>query len=99
MQLYHGDPKTTPRRLSGFRGDADTVTRYCEATGRTPRDYRYYWLFNAYKMLCIWQCKAALMLRTGTWSVEQALGGAAGTALRPHIGAVLANGPDGAYLR
>ncbi|NUZ07704.1 phosphotransferase family protein [Piscinibacter koreensis] len=99
MQLYHGDSETTPRRLSGFRGDAETVAAYCEATGRTPRDYRYYWLFNAYKMLCIWQCKAALMLRTGTWDLGQALECAAGGRLRPHIGAVLAGGPDAAYLR
>ncbi|MBX3642092.1 MAG: phosphotransferase family protein [Rubrivivax sp.] len=98
VQVLHGGP-TAASRLAGFRGDAETVAQWCEQTQRTPRDYRAYWLFNAYKMLCIWQCKAALMLRTGTWSIEQALDARRGGLLRPHIGAVLEGGSDAAFLR
>lgn len=98
MELYHGDAQT-PQRLQGFRGDAETVAAWCEQAQRSPRDYRVYWLFNAWKMLCIWQCKSALMVRTGTWSLEQALEARRGAALRPHIAAVLQGGPDSAFLR
>lgn len=97
-ELVHGDA-ATPGRMSGFRGDEDTVARYCEATQRSPRDFRLCWLFNAYKMLCIWQCKAALMVRTGVWSVDQALSARRGEVLRPSIGTVLAGDADSAYLR
>lgn len=98
-ELYHGDLGAPAPRLSGFRGDEATVALYCEATQRPARDYRYHWLFNAYKMLCIWQCKAALMVRSGVWSVEQALVEQRGERLRPWIQRVLDSGPDGAYLR
>jgi aminoglycoside phosphotransferase (APT) family kinase protein len=98
MQLYHGDAET-PQRLQGFRGDAETVAAWCEQAQRSPHDYRVYWLFNAWKMLCIWQCKAALMVRTGTWSLEQALEARRAVALRPHIAAVMQGGADSAFLR
>jgi aminoglycoside phosphotransferase (APT) family kinase protein len=88
-----------PPRLPGFGGDAETVAGWCQALQRTPRDYRACWLFNAYKMLCIWQCKAALMLRSGTWGVDQALQARRGPTLRPHVGAVLEGGADAAFMR
>jgi aminoglycoside phosphotransferase (APT) family kinase protein len=98
-ELYHGEAGAPSARLSGFRGDAQTVAIYCEATQRSAQDYRYYWLFNAYKMLCIWQCKAALMVRSGVWSREQALRERRGERLRPWISQVLESGPESAYLR
>ncbi len=97
-QLYHGDERT-PERLTGFRGDAQTVAAYCDSSGRTPRDYRTYWLFNAYKMLAIWQCKAALMLRSGAWSEDQAESARHGTKLLPHIATLLSSGQEEAYMR
>jgi aminoglycoside phosphotransferase (APT) family kinase protein len=97
-QIVHGDADT-PRRMAGFRGDAETVARWCDALQRSADPYRAYWLFNAYKMLCIWQCKAALMVRAGTWSVEQGLEARRGLALRPFIGAVMEGGPEAAFLR
>jgi aminoglycoside phosphotransferase (APT) family kinase protein len=98
-ELYHADPQAGSPRLEGFGRDEETVARYCEAAARSPRDYRYYWLFNAYKMLCIWQCKAALMVRSGTWSIEQALEARRGERLRPWISRVLESGSEGAFLR
>lgn len=98
-ELYHADPAAASPRLSGFRGDAETVARYCEATQRSARDYRYYWLFNAHKMLCIWQCKAALMVRSGAWSLDEARQAQRAERLRPWIGHVLDSGEEGAYLR
>ncbi|MBN9427130.1 MAG: phosphotransferase family protein [Burkholderiales bacterium] len=98
-ELYHADPAAANPRLTGFRGDEETVMRYCEAVQRSPHDYRYYWLFNAYKMLCIWQCKAALMVRCGVWSVEQALQERRGDRLRAWIARVLESGSEAAYLR
>jgi len=98
-ELYHADPEAASPRLSGFRSDAETVARYCEATQRSPRHYRYYWLFNAYKMLCIWQCKAALMRRCGVWSLEEAQEAQRAERLRPWIEQVLGAGEEGAYLR
>jgi len=97
-QVVHGDADT-PRQFEGFRGDAQTVAQWCDAAGRPADDYRTYWLFNAFKMLCIWQCKSALMVRTGTWSVDEALQARRGPALRPHIGAVLEGDPDAAFMR
>jgi aminoglycoside phosphotransferase (APT) family kinase protein len=98
-ELYHADLKAANPRLEGFGNDADTVERYCENTQRSSGHYRYYWLFNAYKMLCIWECKASLMVRSGTWSIEEALEARRAERLRPWIERVLESGADGAYLR
>jgi aminoglycoside phosphotransferase (APT) family kinase protein len=98
-ELYHGDPAAANPRLPGFGTDSETVARYCEAAQRSSRDYRYYWLFNAYKMLGIWQCKASLMVRSGAWTIEEALEARRGTRLRPWIARVLESGADAAFLR
>lgn len=99
VELYHGDPRTTADRLSGFASDEETLAYYCDRAGRSPRDYRYYWVFNAYKMLCIWQCKASLMVRTGQWSLEEALEARRASRLLPYVEQVMNSGFDGAYLR
>ena len=95
--LHHG---AEGQGLDGFPGDEEALRYYCERTGRAPVNYRYYWLFNAYKMLCIWQCKAALMLRYGRISKEESFESRRGAKLLPHIARVLASSHEaGAFLR
>ena len=98
VQLMNPDLDAS-QRLTGFRGDEETVQRWCTALQCPSTHFRTYWLFNAYKMLCIWQCKAALMVRAGHWTVEEALLARRGPALRPHIQAVMEGGPHAAYRR
>jgi aminoglycoside phosphotransferase (APT) family kinase protein len=99
MELMHGDGASTQQRFSGFGGDEHTVLHYCEQTQRSPRDYHWYWLFNAWKMLCIWECKAALLWRTGQATLDEALQVRRAVRLLPHIARVQSSGPAGAYLR
>lgn len=83
-ERLHGLP-----RLPGFGTDAEAVAGWCEVARRSPRDYRACWLFNAFKMLCIWQCKSALMVRSGAWSVDEGLAARRGPRLRPQVRDVL----------
>jgi len=101
MELLHADA-LTPGRFAGFDGDEATLQRWCEAAGRDPQGYRWCWLFNAWKMLAIWECKAALLLRTGHATLEEALAERAATRLVPHIRSVwdsTAPGEQAAFLR
>lgn len=97
-ELYHGDDTTT-ERCEGFGDDEASVAYYCARTGRDPALHGYYWVFNAYRILCIWQCKAALMQRAGEWTLEEALEARRGERLWPHVEAVMAGGTQAAYRR
>ena len=98
MELLHGDAGTATR-FAGFRGDEETLGRWCDAAQRSPRGYRWCWLFNAWKILCIWECKAALLLRSGHSTVDEALEVRRGARLLPHIERVLAGGEEAAFVR
>ncbi|MGE4335038.1 MAG: phosphotransferase family protein [Pigmentiphaga sp.] len=97
-ELYHGDD-ATPERCEGFGDDEASVAYYCARTGRDPGLHGYYWVFNAYRIFCIWQGKAALMHRAGVWSLEEALEARRGDRLWPHVEAVMAGGTEAAYRR
>jgi len=97
-ELYHGDD-ATPERCEGFGDDEASVAYYCARTGRDPGLHGYYWVFNAYRIFCIWQGKAALMHRAGAWSLEEAFLARRGDRLWPHVEAVMAGGTEAAYRR
>lgn len=98
MELYHGDAATA-ERFRGFDGDAGSVAYYCGKTGRDPRLHAYYWVFNAYRILCIWQCKAAMMHRAGEWPMEQALALCRAERLVPYVHKVMAGDAGGGFMR
>jgi aminoglycoside phosphotransferase (APT) family kinase protein len=76
--------------LPGFAADEESALYYCERAGRPTRDLQFYWLFNAYRILCIWQCMAALLVRRQLLTIDEALELRERASLQPGIGAVMA---------
>jgi aminoglycoside phosphotransferase (APT) family kinase protein len=85
--------------LPGFAADEQSALYYCDRARRSTRDLQFYWLFNAYRILCIWQCMAALMVRRELLTVEEALHLRERTHMQPGIATVMSAGRDDFFLR
>ena len=83
-------------RLPGVPGDVQAAEYYMSKTGRELKNYRYYWLFNAYRMFCMMQSMTPLMVDVGHIGVEEALFMRQGHWISDYVKQVLES--DSAFL-